>query len=102
MWTGKSNIIVTNRFSVHLRSPELTPVEVVANSIADEIDLICLDEVTLHSAEAQLALLPCKVSVVDVQDASILPRVLEILSLRGVTLIMTSNMKPNELYAGGI
>ncbi|KAF4682042.1 hypothetical protein FOZ63_000862 [Perkinsus olseni] len=68
------------------RSPDLTPVEIVANTIADETDLLCLDEV----------------AVVDVQDASILPRVLEILSLRGVTLVMTSNSRPNELFAGGL
>ncbi|KAF4699909.1 hypothetical protein FOZ63_024386, partial [Perkinsus olseni] len=59
---------------------------IVANTIADETDLLCLDEV----------------AVVDVQDASILPRVLEILSLRGVTLVMTSNSRPNELFAGGL
>ncbi|KAF4664306.1 hypothetical protein FOZ61_000959 [Perkinsus olseni] len=68
------------------RWPDLTPVEIVANTIADETDLLCLDEV----------------AVVDVQDASILPRVLEILSLRGVTLVMTSNSRPNELFAGGL
>ncbi|KAF4666706.1 hypothetical protein FOL47_003942 [Perkinsus chesapeaki] len=68
------------------KAPDLTPVEIAANTIADETDLICLDEV----------------SVVDVQDACILPKVLEVLALRGVVMVMTSNSKPRDLFNKGL
>eukprot|EP00931_Biecheleriopsis_adriatica_P106117 TRINITY_DN80631_c0_g1_i1.p1 TRINITY_DN80631_c0_g1~~TRINITY_DN80631_c0_g1_i1.p1 ORF type:complete len:560 (+),score=117.45 TRINITY_DN80631_c0_g1_i1:86-1765(+) len=62
------------------------PVEVAANSLADDIDVLCFDEF----------------QITDIQDASILPRLFEVLFLRGVTVVMTSNTSPQLLYAGGL
>lgn len=65
---------------------EEQPVEVAANKIADEVDVLCFDEF----------------QVTDIQDAVILPRLFEVLFLRGVVIIMTSNTSPQLLYSGGL
>ncbi|CAE7930412.1 Afg1l, partial [Symbiodinium sp. KB8] len=62
------------------------PVEVAANSLADDIDVLCFDEF----------------QITDIQDAAILPRLFEVLFLRGVTVVMTSNTSPQLLYSGGL
>eukprot|EP00439_Symbiodinium_sp_Y106_P011020 s4055_g1.t1 len=62
------------------------PVEVAANSLADDIDVLCFDEF----------------QITDIQDAAILPRLFEVLFLRGVSVVMTSNTSPQLLYSGGL
>lgn len=65
---------------------EERPVEVAANSLSDDLDVLCFDEF----------------QITDIQDAAILPRLFEILFLRGVTVVMTSNTAPQLLYSGGL
>jgi len=65
---------------------ELQPVEVAANTIADSVDVLCFDEF----------------QITDIQDAVILPRLFEVLFLRGVIVITTSNTAPQLLYSGGL
>ncbi|CAJ1425644.1 unnamed protein product [Effrenium voratum] len=65
---------------------EERPVEVAANALADDIDVLCFDEF----------------QVADIQDAAILPRLFEVLFLRGVTVVMTTNTAPQLLYTGGL
>merc|ERR1740117_935121 len=62
------------------------PVERIANQIADDIDVLCFDEF----------------QITDIQDAAIIPRVFEVLFLRGVLVVMTSNTAPGLLYSGGL
>lgn len=71
--------------SIHVAQREC-PVEVVANTLADEVDMLCFDEF----------------QITDIQDASILPRLFEVLFLRGVAVILTSNTAPPVLYSGGL
>ena len=58
----------------------------IANSIADDADVLCLDEV----------------AIADIQDATIFPSILGILLKRKVVLVMTSNQHPQSLYSGGL
>lgn len=60
--------------------------EVAANSLADDIDVLCFDEF----------------QITDIQDAAILPRLFEVLFIRGVAVVMTSNTSPQLLYSGGL
>lgn len=62
------------------------PVETVANMFADDTDILCFDEF----------------QITDIQDAVILPRVLEVFFLRGVIVVATSNTAPSLLYKGGL
>jgi len=68
------------------RIREDRPVEVAANSLADDIDVLCFDEF----------------QITDIQDAAILPRLFEVLFIRGVAVVMTSNTSPQLLYSGGL
>lgn len=70
---------------IHMIQEE-RPVEVAANTLADRTDVFCFDEF----------------QIVDVQDAAILPRLFEVLFLRGVAVLMTSNTPPRLLYSGGL
>ena len=61
-------------------------VEQVANDLANEVDLLLLDEV----------------AITDIQDCSIFPSVVQIFLKRNVAMVMTSNQHPQNLYIEGL
>ena len=62
------------------------PLEVISDQIARQLRLLCFDE--FH--------------VSDIADAMILGRLLELLTDKGVVLVMTSNYQPDDLYPNGL
>lgn len=62
------------------------PLEVVADRLRDEVQVLCLDEFV----------------VTDITDAMLLHGLLKALFSRGVTLITTANTQPDELYRNGL
>lgn len=65
---------------------EKNPLDLVADSFAREAQVICFDEFF----------------VADITDAMILANLLQALFDRGVTLVTTSNIEPQDLYKDGL
>lgn len=77
-------VLVHRELKKHPNTPD--PLEIVAADFARENRLLCLDEIHVH----------------DITDAMLLGELFRHLFNRGVTLITTSNVKPNGLYHNGL
>lgn len=73
------------RLAVARREAKDDPIIAVANSIAEEARLLCLDELF----------------VTDIADATILHRLFGSLLETGTVIVLTSNVAPGNLYKGG-
>lgn len=65
---------------------EEDPLEAISDKIARQLRLLCFDE--FH--------------VSDIADAMILGRLLELLTDKGVVMVLTSNYPPDDLYPNGL
>lgn len=62
------------------------PLEIIADGFKAQTDVLCFDEFFVS----------------DITDAMILGTLLEALFARGITLVATSNIPPDELYRNGL
>lgn len=72
--------------SMQLQSGVEDPLDPISTQIAKQLRLLCFDE--FH--------------VSDIADAMILARLLEMLTDKGVVLVLTSNYRPDDLYPNGL
>ncbi len=73
------------RLAVARREIKDDPVLLVANSIASEAQLLCLDELF----------------IVDIADATIVHRLFGAMLQKGTVIVVTSNAHPDDLYKNG-
>lgn len=62
------------------------PLEIIADSFKSQADVLCFDEFFVS----------------DITDAMLLATLLEALFARGITLVATSNIPPDDLYRNGL
>ena len=62
------------------------PLEIIATQLAEEIDVLCLDEFHVH----------------DIADAMLLAGLLKAMFEQGITLVTTSNIAIHDLYKNGL
>ncbi len=62
------------------------PLDVISTQVAKKIRLLCFDEFHIS----------------DIADAMILGRLLDLLTAKGVVIVLTSNYCPDDLYPGGL
>ena len=83
---------VQEGISAHRRAPKnggsngRDPIAAAADEIASKIELLCFDEFAVY----------------DIADAMILGRLFEQLFARGVMIVATSNVAPDDLYKDGL
>ena len=71
---------------IHIEMVSGCTIVEIANKLADETDVIFLDEL----------------AITDIQDATILPTLMSVLIRRNVAMVMTSNQHPQSLYMNGL
>lgn len=62
------------------------PLEIIADGFKEQTDVLCFDEFFVS----------------DITDAMLLATLLQALFARGITLVATSNIPPNDLYRNGL
>ena len=82
----QEGIAAHRRTSKNGGATERDPIAAAANELASKVELLCFDEFAVY----------------DIADAMILGRLFEQLFARGVTIVATSNVAPDDLYKDGL